>query len=69
MIIETRHIDGPETYIVSAKSYDFYPETKMLYVDCDDDQSFYIPLNENVKYVRIEGGTERGYLEGHDEAR
>ena len=68
MSIEVMHVDGTSTYIDMVKNYDFYPETKMLFVDCDDNESFYVPINKNVKRVRIMGGSERGYLEGHDEA-
>ena len=69
MTIEVAHVNGTDTYIDLVKNYDFYPETKMLFVDCDDKQSYYIPINENVKRVRIMEGSERGYLEGHDETR
>ncbi len=55
--------------IQNVKNYDFYPETMILFVERYDGESIYIPINENVLSVIIEGGTERGYLEGHDEAR
>ena len=69
MTIDVSYANGTNTYIATAKNYDFYPETKMLFVECTNDEAFYIPMTENVKNVFIEGGTERGYLEGHDEAR
>ena len=68
MIIDVSYANGTNTYISTAKNYDFYPETKMLFVECTNDEAFYIPMTENVKNVFIEGGTERGYLEGHNEA-
>jgi len=68
MTIEVTHVNGTDTCIELVKNYDFYPETKMLFVDCDDNESFYIPINENVRLVRIMEGSERGYLEGHNEA-
>lgn len=67
MTIEVMHVNGTNTYIDFVKNYDFYPETKMLFVDCDDNESVYIPINENVKRIAIRGGAERGYLEGRDE--
>ena len=67
MSIEITHVNGTTTYIDMVKNYDFYPETKMLFVDCNDNASYYVPINENVKRVRIIRGSERGYLEGHDE--
>ena len=67
MTIEVMHVNGTNTYIDLVKNYDFYPETKMLFVDCDDKESYYVPINENVKRVRIMEGSERGYLEGRDE--
>lgn len=68
MTIEVAHVNGTDTYIDFVKNYDFYPETKILFVECTDNEAFYIPINENVKRVRIMNGTERGYLEGHNEA-
>ena len=67
MNIYVTHANGMETFIDFVKHYDFYPETKMLFVECNGDESYYIPINENVIRVRISGGNERGYLEGHDE--
>lgn len=67
MTIEVMHVNGSNAYIDLIKNYDFYPETKMLFVDCDGNESYYIPINENVKRVRIMEGSERGYLEGRDE--
>ena len=69
MTIEVMHTDGVPTFIDLVKKYDFYPETRMLFVECADNEAVYIPINENVKRVRIQDGSERGYLEGHDEAR
>lgn len=69
MTIEVAHVNGTNTYIDLVKNYDFYPETKILFVECRDNEAIYIPINENVKDVRIRDGEERGYLEGHDEAR
>ena len=68
MIIDVSYANGTNTYISTATNYDFYPETKILSVDCTNDEVLYIPMTENVKNVFIEGGHERGYLEGHDEA-
>ena len=68
MTIEVMHANETNTYIDLVKNYDFYPETKMLFVDRDGNESYYIPINENVKLVRIMEGSERGYLEGRDEA-
>lgn len=53
--------------IQNVKNYDFYPETMILFVERNCGESIYIPINENVLSVIIEGGAERGYLEGHDE--
>lgn len=68
MIIDIHMNDG-RSYVTSAKSYDFYPETKILFIECDNGKVLFIPISENVNSVEIVGGTERGYLEGHDEAR
>jgi len=68
MIIDIDRNDGG-AYVANAKSYDFYPETKILFIECDNCKVLFIPINESVKSVEIVGGTERGYLEGHDEAR
>lgn len=67
MNIEVMHMNGVPTFIDLVNKYDFYPETRMLFVECADNETLYVPINENVKGVRIQGGTERGYLEGHDE--
>lgn len=67
MTIEVMHVNGTNAYIDSVRGYDFYPETKMLFVDCNDNESVYIPINENAKRIVIRGGSERGYLEGRDE--
>ena len=69
MNIEVMHRNGAPTYIDLVNKYDFYPETRMLFVECADNEAIYIPINENVKIVRIQGGDERGYLEGCNEAR
>ena len=53
--------------INNVKNYDFYPETRMLFIERND-CSFFVPVNENVKAVIVCGGSEHGYLEGHDEA-
>lgn len=68
MIIDVNRKDGG-VYISNAKNYDFYPETKILFVECDDDKAIYIPICDKVQSVVVNRGTERGYLEGHDEAR
>lgn len=68
MNIDVTYINGTGMYIESVKNYDFYPETRMLFVECPGDKAFYIPITENVKSILVENGTERGYLEGHDEA-
>jgi hypothetical protein len=68
MIINVSYINGNDPCIVAAKNYDFYPETRILFVECENGKVCYIPINDNVKSVRIEGGIELGYLEGHDEA-
>ena len=68
MTIEVMHKDGVPTFIDLVNRYDFYPETRMLFVECADNEVIYIPINENVKRVRIRDGEERGYLEGHNEA-
>lgn len=68
MIIEVQRKDK-STCIVGVKNYDFYPETKILFVECENDKVIYIPIYDQVQSVEIYGGTERGYLEGHDEAR
>ena len=68
MIIDIDRNDGG-AYVTNAKSYDFYPKTKILFIECDNGKVLFIPINERVKSVKIVGGTERGYLEGHDEAR
>lgn len=67
MTIDVNRKDGG-VYIQDVKDYDFYPETKILFAECEDDKAIFIPINENVQSVIIKGGTERGYLEGHDEA-
>jgi len=68
MTIEVMHTDGVPTFIDLVNKYDFYPETRMLFVECADNEAVYIPINENVKRLRIQGGAERGYLEGYNEA-
>ena len=67
MIIDVNRKDGG-VYIRNVKNYDFYPETKILFAECEDNKAIFIPINEKVQSVIINGGTERGYLEGHDEA-
>jgi len=67
MNIDVDYMNGTCTYIVGVKNYDFYPETRILFAECENDKVCYIPINDNVKSVRIEGGMELGYLEGHDE--
>lgn len=69
MIIEASYVNGETEYIPNVKNYDFYPETRMLFIEDTTQKAFYIPVSEKVKSLMIEGGTERGYLEGHDEAR
>ena len=69
MIIDVTYMNGNNTCIRTVKKYDFYPETRMLFIECSNDEAFYVPITENVKSVRIEYGAERGYLEGYDEAR
>lgn len=66
MTIDVNRKDGG-IYVQNAKNYDFYPETKVLFVECEDDKVLYIPICDRVQSVMIKGGTERGYLEGHDE--
>ena len=68
MTIEVLHANGMTTLFDIVKNYDFYPETRLLFVECDDDESYYVPINENVIRVGIKDGAERGYLEGHNEA-
>ena len=59
--------DDAERNLKDVKNYDFYPETKLIFADCGD-AVYYVPV-DNKRIVEIYGGTERGYLEGHDEAR
>lgn len=68
MIIDVAYLNGTNTYISCVKNYDFYPETRMLFIECTNGEYFYVPITENIKSVMIENGAECGYLEGHDEA-
>ena len=68
MIIDVYRKDGP-LCVAGVKNYDFYPETKILFAECDNGKVIYIPICDKVQSVEIYGGTEQGYLEGHDEAR
>jgi hypothetical protein len=68
MIIEVDFYNTVKDYYDNIKNYDFYPETRMLFAEGSDGESFYIPITENVKSVAIKGAGECGYLEGHDEA-
>ena len=70
MKIAILYNDGKVYTIPDVKNYDFYPETRTLFVERSvDDESYYVPITDKVKTLQIVGGTERGYLEGHDEAR
>jgi hypothetical protein len=68
MTIRVFFYNGSAEEYGNVIDYDFYPETKILFVNREDNQSVYIPFTEKVTSVYIYGGTERGYLEGHDEA-
>jgi len=68
MIIDVAYNNGTSTYISTVEKYDFYPETRMLFIECTNNEYFYVPITKNVKSVMIENGAECGYLEGHDEA-
>lgn len=59
--------NGKQSILSNVKNYDFYPETRLIFADCGDTVC-YIPIDNNAT-IEISGGTERGYLEGHDEAR
>jgi hypothetical protein len=58
MTIDVNRKDGG-IYIRDAKNYDFYPETKILFVECENNKVFFIPINEKVQCVSINGGIER----------
>ena len=66
MTIRMVLVDGQERKLEDVQNYDFYPETKIIFVDCGD-AVYYLPMNDK-SVIEIYGGTERGYLEGHDEA-
>ena len=68
MIIEVQRKDE-SVCVAGVKNYDFYPETKILFAECENGKVIYIPICDRVQSVEIYGGTECGYLEGHDEAR
>lgn len=67
MIIETIFVNGENECYNDVIDYDFYPETKMMFINRKYNVSTYVQFTENVKAVHICNGTERGYLEGHDE--
>ena len=69
MTIRVYFYNGSAEEYDNVIDYDFYPETKMLFVNREGDRSVYIPFTEKVTSVCIYDGAERGYLEGHDEAR
>ena len=68
MIIRVFFYNGSAEEYDNVIDYDFYPETKILFVNREGNRSVYIPFTEKVTSVCIYDGTERGYLEGHDEA-
>lgn len=68
MTIRVFFYNGEAEEYDNVIDYDFYPETKTLFVNREGNHSVYIPFTEKVTSVYIFGGTERGYLEGHNEA-
>lgn len=67
MIIEVSFVNGPDEYYDDVWNYDFYPETKMLFINRKNKTSTFVPITKQVKAIHIVDGTERGYLEGRDE--
>lgn len=67
MTIRIVYKDDKERKLTDIIHYDFYPETKLIFADCGD-AVYYVPIMEDA-IIEIFGETERGYLEGHDEAR